>query len=95
MNDAVDRWVKQCGQCTRFKTVIKTRAPLANIQTSQPLELVCMDFLTLDMSKGGVQYVLVITDHFTRYAQAIPTRNMSAKTTAEAFFNNFCSLWAT
>ncbi|MES9879749.1 MAG: DDE-type integrase/transposase/recombinase, partial [Sedimenticola sp.] len=48
-----------------------------------------MDFLQLDVAKGGCQYVLVITDHFTRFAQAIPTRNMTAKTTADAFLNNF------
>ena len=33
--------------------------------------------------------MLVITDHFTRYAIAVPTKNSTAKTTAEAFFNNF------
>ena len=38
---------------------------------------------------AGYQYVLVITDHYTRYAQAIPTKNMSAKTTADALFHNF------
>lgn len=31
----------------------------------------------------------VITDHFPKYAVAIPTRNQTAKTTAEAFYNNF------
>ena len=41
------------------------------------------------MSKGGFQHLLIITDHFTRYAQAIPCKNMTAKTTAEAFYNNF------
>ena len=50
---------------------------------------VCMDYLTLEKSEGGFQHILIITDHFTRYAQAIPTRNQLAKTTAEAFFNNF------
>ena len=48
-----------------------------------------MDFLTLEQSKGGYQHILVITDHFTRFAQAIPTRNMTTKATAEALFNNF------
>ena len=32
---------------------------------------------------------MVITDHFTRYAQAIPTRNQTAKTTAQTLFDNF------
>ena len=32
---------------------------------------------------------MVITDHFTRYAQAIPTKNQLARTTAEALFNHF------
>ena len=48
-----------------------------------------MDFLTLETSKGGFQHLLIITDHFTRYAQAIPCKNMTAKTTAEAFYNSF------
>jgi hypothetical protein len=38
-----------------------------------------MDFLTLEKSKGGYQHILVITDHYTRYAQAIPTKNQLAK----------------
>lgn len=33
--------------------------------------------------------MLVITDHFMRYAQAIPTGNQTARTTAEALFNSF------
>ena len=33
--------------------------------------------------------MLVITDHFTRYAQAIPTRNQTAHTTARILYENF------
>ena len=39
--------------------------------------------------EGGHENILVITDHFTRYAQAIPTKNQSANTTAKALFENF------
>jgi hypothetical protein len=53
------------------------------------MELVCIDYLTLEPSKGGQHNILVITDHFTRYAQAIVTKNQTARTTADALFHNF------
>jgi len=45
--------------------------------------------LSLEPSKGDIGNVLVITDHYTKYAVAIPTRNQTAKTTAEALYNQF------
>lgn len=62
---------------------------MMNIATNYPLELVCMDFLTLEQCKGGINNILVITDHFTKFALALPTKNQTAKTTAEALYNNF------
>ena len=86
----VKEWIKTCDRCIRRKGQNNIRAPLVNIATSQPLEIVCLDFLTLETSKGGYQNILVIHRSFsTRYAQAIPTRNQTARTTAEALFNNF------
>lgn len=85
----IEEYIKKCQRCILRKSPENHKAPLVNIETCQPLELLCLDFLTLETSKGGYENVLVITDHFTRYAQAIPTRNQTAKTTADVLFNNF------
>ena len=89
MHSDVEWYIKNCKRCVLRKTPTTERAPLTNIHTYQPLELVCVDYLTLEQSKGGIQNILVITDHFTKFAQAIPTKNQTARTTAEALFKNF------
>ena len=50
------------------------QAPLVNIEVSQPQELIHLDYLKIEPSKGNIKNVLVITDHFTRYAQAFPSK---------------------
>ena len=81
--------VQSCGRCIRRKTTPSKFAHLVNITTTAPMELVCIDYLSLERSKGGFENILVITDHYSRFAQAIPTRNQSAQTTAKALFENF------
>ena len=56
--------------------------------------MVFIDFLKLDKVKGGYEYVLVVTDHFTtRYVQAYATKNKSAKSAADKFYNNYIQLY--
>ena len=39
--------------------------------------------------KGAIQYILVIVDHFTKYALAYPTRNKSSITASKRLYDNF------
>ena len=54
-------------------------APILPIALSAPLEIVGIDFLHMEGFSGGFEFILLITDHFTRYTQAYPTRNRTAK----------------
>ena len=65
------------------------QAPLLNIEVSQPLELIHLDYLNIEPSKGKVENVLIITDHFSRYAQAFPSKTQTALATAKLLWNNF------
>lgn len=88
MDTWIEEKVKSCDRCIRRKTLPST-ATLCPIQSSAPMEIICIDFLSLEKSKGGYENILVITDHFTRYSQAYPTKNQLARTTAKVLFENF------
>jgi transposase InsO family protein len=86
----VEQRIKRCPRCIRSKAPHPPQvAPINPIMITHPLELVCVDFLSLEESRGGVGNILVITDHFTKFAQAIPTRNQTAQTTARVLYEQF------
>jgi hypothetical protein len=88
MDSFIAKSIRKCDRCIRRKS-LSTTAALTPIQSTAPMEVVCVDFLSLERCKGGFENILVLTDHFSRYAQAYPTRNQTAKTTAKILFDNF------
>ena len=88
MQEEATQYVMHCSRCLRRKTPPQV-APLQPILVTQPLELVHMDYLSLEPSKGNIENVLVITDHFTRYALAYPSKKKTAQATARILWDNF------
>lgn len=72
MERDISNHIETCSRCICSKTPVRPAAELIPIVSTRPMEVVCIEFLSLEQSKGGFENILVITDHFTRFAQAIP-----------------------
>ena len=89
--------VKGCLHCQVFKGEVP-RSPLCPIRVYALLELVHLDYTsiksTMELNKPPmVKNVLVMTDHFTRYALAVVTKDQMAKTVAKVFYECFIAIF--
>lgn len=89
MASDIATYIQNCGRCVARKSLPQKAAPLQQITSNGPLDLVCIDFLSIEPDSKGLSNVLVVTDHYTRYAQAFPTKDQKALTVAKVLFEKF------
>ena len=92
MSEDVRMYIRQCDRCMRFKKT-KERTELFPITATYPLELVHLDFLSIGGKEDKMKNVLVVTDHFTRYAQCYVTKNQTALTVANELVNKYFTIY--
>ncbi len=88
MKNDITSYLKRCRRCLAMSEA-KDRASLKQYSASGPMDLLHMDYLKLDACKGKIRDVLVLTDHFTGYAQAFATRNQKAETVAATLWERW------
>ena len=88
MVSQVREHIDKCQPCLTFKAK-QPRAPLESIVATHPLELVHLDYLSLEPGMGKEENALVVTDHFTQYIQAYVTQSQTALTRAKTLWDNF------
>lgn len=85
-----EKWVKHCQRCILAKMPHpKIHPPMKHFLASRPLEVVAVDFTILEPATDGRENVLVITDVFTKFTQAFPTRDQKAETTAKVLLREW------
>ena len=67
----------------------KHQAPLQNIVTDHPLQLVFADIAELPTSRRGYRYILVLVDHFSKYINIYPMKDQTAQTVTKFIFEDY------
>ena len=92
MAQDVEIYVKSFPRCLRFKR-LPERANLNPMEATRLMELVHIDYLMIEAPKNSRSLkdvnILIVIDHFTRYAQAYVTPNQKANIVAKTLWDKF------
>ncbi|CAG2215862.1 unnamed protein product [Mytilus edulis] len=78
----IEQWCKRCEICNSRKGPQKRpRGAMKEFLVGAPLERVALDILgPLPITTSGKKFILVLTDYFSRWAEAYPIPNQEAET---------------
>ena len=93
MAQDMETHIKHCDTCLRFKSRPQ-QTKLHPIIATHPMKLIHMDFLTTESGKTDKDVnILVVTNHFTKYAQAFVTPTQAARVVAQILWkNSLCTM---
>ena len=92
MKNSIKKYIESCIPCKQFNIArYKKHGHLRPIVPPEgPFLLIGIDYCgPLKRTPRENQYVLIITDYFTRHVTAIALPNCTAETTAQALFNDY------
>jgi transposase InsO family protein len=84
MREDIRVWIKKCENCAQNKPPTRTpRAPLGNMATGAPMDRLATDILgPLPETARGNKYILLVTDHFSKWVEIFPVPDQTAVTCA-------------
>ena len=89
MSIDMEKKIKNCDRCLHFKAVPQ-KTSLCPLEVTHPLELIHMDYLKIESNQSDRDvHILIVTDHFTRFAQAFITPNETAPVVAKTLWDQY------
>jgi transposase InsO family protein len=87
MRAAVEEYVRTCQECQLLKPRHEFKAPLGDVaEPTRPFEILAIDVLgPFPVTPDKNRYILTFMDHLTRYAEAVPIPDTTARTVARAY----------
>ncbi len=90
MSADIKRWVQECERCQVAKASGSVpHSFMGHLLASEPNEIVAIDFTLLEPSHNGVENVLIMTDVFSKFTVAVPTRDQRASTVAQVLLTEW------
>ena len=91
LRKACERWVNACVACLQVKDTRKMKFPLKSVESSEFNEVVQLYRQKICMTESGYNQILVIIDHFTKLAEAVPCQTASAEETCDHLITHWIS----
>jgi hypothetical protein len=86
-------WVSSCNDCAMRKAGrLENKLGMTySIESSRPFQILGVDIKgpLKNSSKNGNRYILVMTDHFTKWVELFPMKNVDAGTVADLILKEF------
>ena len=89
VREDVNMWLLKCDTCASIKSPYKKpRAPLGTMLVGAPLDRLATDFLgPLPLTPRNNRYILLVTDHFTKWVEILAVPDQTATTCASMILN--------
>ena len=88
MSDFIRDRITACHNCIACKSPVNRHQPMGHVPVSGRFERVAMDLLDVSViSAKGHKYILVVCDYFTKYTEAYPLADKTARSVADTLMD--------
>ena len=87
--------IRKCDICDKEKKPVKPpKAPLGYLSVGAPGECIATDYLgPFPVTERGNRYILLLTDHFSKYVDILAVPDMTAEVCASRIVNELIARW--